>query len=250
MHIAFFKSKIRAFHFAVYQAQALAVAQGLGADDRAVVKGYVLAVPGQILSLDHAVSHHHVPGMPERVLGIEAAVFKGRVFDVLERIFSLEGYIGKMQVGGAHHEILALCGAVLHRDAMNRPAEFRRDDVAVPHRHLAALPQRLDAVKRGMGYFDVIGIPQRRPAKLRHPAVADHQPMVMPERIAQVEIATLDLDTGAFFQGAFSVGGAVKRAIDHLDVLHAIQGALLIQCLLLNPFHDVPLPSCTTSVAS
>ena len=93
VHIAFFKSKIRAFHFAVYQAQALAVAQRLGADDRAVVKGYVLAVPRQILSLDHAVSHHHVPGMPERVLGIEAAVVQGRVFDVLERIFSLEGYI-------------------------------------------------------------------------------------------------------------------------------------------------------------
>ena len=52
-------------------------------------------------------------------------------------------------------------------DAMNRPAEFRGDDVAVAAVVTsAALPQRLDAVERGAGDLDAVGIPQRRPAQL------------------------------------------------------------------------------------
>ena len=48
-HLAVLKGQIAVYHLAVNELQPLAVAQGLGADDGAVVKGHVLAVPGQVL---------------------------------------------------------------------------------------------------------------------------------------------------------------------------------------------------------
>lgn len=55
LHLALFKGKVGVLHAAVHQLQALAVAQGLGAPDDAVLKGEVLAVPPQILPFHHAV---------------------------------------------------------------------------------------------------------------------------------------------------------------------------------------------------
>lgn len=73
--------------------------------------------------------------------------------------------------------------------------------------------------------------------------------MVMPERIAQVEIATLYLDTGAFFKALSPSAGPSNAQSTTSMSFMPYRALLLIQCLLLNPFHNVPLPSCTTSVA-
>src|SRR5699024_56108 len=109
------------------------------------------------------------------------------VFDVLEGVFAPEGHIGQAQIGGAHHKIFALCGAVVHGDVVHRPAKLRGDDVAVPQGHLATLPQRLDAVEFGVGDLNVVGVPQGRPAHGGQLTVTNHQAVVVPEGIAQVE---------------------------------------------------------------
>ena len=58
--------------------QSLAIAQGLCADNLAVLKSDILAVPGQIFALDNAVFDDDVFGVPKGILGVEGAVFKNR----------------------------------------------------------------------------------------------------------------------------------------------------------------------------
>ena len=153
------KGKIGIQHRAVDQFETLAVTKRLGADDRAVFKCHVLAIPCQVFALDHTVFYNDVSGMPEGILGIEIAVGKDGVRDVLEGIFALESDMVKVQMIGAHHEVFALIGAVLHRNAADGPAEFLRYDIAVFHRDIGAFPQCLDAVQLTVGDGDVFGIP-------------------------------------------------------------------------------------------
>lgn len=146
LHIASLKGQICAFHFAIYQAKALAVAQRLRTDDGTVFKGNVLAVPGKIFPLYHAIAHHHILCMPERILRVKTAIFKDSVLNILKRILSFKMHIVEMEIAGSQHKVLALCSTVLHGNTVNRPAKFWRDDVAIPHFDRTTLPQRLDAV--------------------------------------------------------------------------------------------------------
>src|SRR5699024_8931156 len=121
------------------------------------------------------------------------------------------------EIRGAHHEIFAFRRAVLHGNAVHRPAAFRGDNVAVPHGNLTALTQCLDAVQLRAGSGAAVGIPEGGAATLGHLTAANHKAFVMPERIAQVKEAILHLNITALLEGTFTVGRAVKCAMNHTD---------------------------------
>ena len=122
--------------------------------------------------------------VPEGVFRVKGAVFKNRIFNVLERILPLHAHIRKAQVGRAHHEVFAFGVAILHLDPPDRPAELRGNNVAATHFYIAAFPQGLDAVKPGVFNGNMAGIPQGRPASLRHLRITNGKAVVVPERVA------------------------------------------------------------------
>ena len=117
---------------------------------------------------------------------------------------------------------------------MHRPAELRRNDVAVIKRHVFTFSQRLDAVHLRVFNVDIFRIPQRGAAFLRHFASGNRQPVVMPERIAQIEETALDFDVRAFLEGAFAVRRPVETAVGRFHAMAFIQRPFFIIRLIFN----------------
>src|SRR5699024_3498172 len=130
----------------------------------------------------------------------------------------------------------------------HRPAELRRPDVAAPHGDVGTFPQGLDAVQAGALDGDMVGIPQRRPAKLGHFAIPYSQAVVMPEGLAQIEKAARRRHIRTLCEGALSAGSAVKAAVPHRPVRAAVQRPLRVTPLILNTIHTnsllFPVLSC------
>ena len=95
-------------------------------------------------------------------------------------------------------------------------------DIAVAQNDVCAFPQSFDAVQLRIRNFDMIGIPQRRAAQWRQFAMADCQAMIVPEGIAQVEIAIFHLHIRALFESAFSIGWPVEGAVLYKNPFAAI----------------------------
>ena len=77
-------------------------------------------------------------------------------------------------------------------------------------------------MKLGILNIDMVGIPQRCPAKFRHIRIPDGKAMVMPERIAQVKKAVFHLHVFTFFESALSIGRAVKGTVFYQNIVVAI----------------------------
>ena len=118
-----------------------------------------------------------------------------------------------------------------------RPAEFRRNNIAVLHRHIAALPQRLDAVHLRVCDLYLIRIPQRRPAELRHLRVSYGQPVIVPEGITEIAEDMVHPNIAALLERALSVRRTVKGRIFQKNIMAAVQRPLLIKSFIFNRRH-------------
>ena len=241
LHVGALKAQVGVYHLAVNEPQIFAVAQGLGADDPAVVQGKAVGIPGQVLSLYGAVAHGDILPMPESVLGVKDTVFKEGVLYVLKGILPRKADIAEDNILRTHHEILADGGGILHADTPCGPAELRGNNVAVFYGHIGALPQSLDAVHFCSRDGDVPRVPQGGPAIGGHFSVFDDKVIVMPEGVAQVIKAVLRPYVGALLKGAFPVRGAVESAVPHGKIVASVKGPLLVKGLIFNDFHRILL---------
>ena len=160
--------------------------------------------------------------MPERVFSIEITILKYRILDILERVFALQRNIIEMQIVRAHHKIFALCGTVLHVDPAHGPSEFRGYDIRVLNGDISAFAKRLDPVHFRVSDRHMLCIPERCAAVLCHLTALDLKVCIMPEWIAQVEIAVPDSYISAFFQRALAVSRSVKSAVCDFNSVFAI----------------------------
>ena len=142
---------------------------------------------------------------------------------------------------GAHHKVLALRRRILHLNPADRPAELRRNDVAVLYNRLRALPHRLDPVHLRINDLHMVRIPERRAAQLRHLRIRNPKAMVMPERVPQIKKAVIHTDIAAFLERALPVRRPVEPAVLHLDIPAAVQRTLHVKCLILYCFQSIRL---------
>ena len=87
-------------------------------------------------------------------------------------------------------------------------------------------------------YSDVIRVPEGRAASIEHMTFPDIQAADMPERVAQVESTAFSDDIRRFLDGTFSIGRAVKNAVQEMDIAGAIQGTFFIINLVFYDFHN------------
>ena len=59
----------------------------------------------------------------------------------------------------------------------------------------------------------------------------------MPEWIAQVEEAGLNLDVRTLLEGALAVGGAIKAAVLYCEAALSVERALSVKILIFNDHH-------------
>lgn len=231
------ESEVAIYHFAINEGEVFAVAEGLGADDPAVLEGEIFAVPGEIFTAKNGIFHSHVFRVPKSVLAVDDAVFEEAVFDVLQGIFGAQLEVFRAHAVVSHEKIFALGGAVFERYVVGEPAEFVGDDVAVFEADVPAFAKGLDAVELRVGDTDVLVVPEGGAAVFCERTIFQHEAVVVPEAVAQVEEAVLDAHVPTFLEGAFAVGRAVEGAVLHAYVLQTIQRALFIKLLVLNHHH-------------
>jgi hypothetical protein len=88
--------------------------------------------------------------------------------------------------------------------------------------------------------MDMMAVPERRPAKLSHFTVSDDKILVMPERIAQIEICIADRDVSALLEGALAIRRSVKSAVHNLDGILTVKCSFLIELHVFISFHILP----------
>ena len=150
--------------------------------------------------------------VPKRVLGIELAVFDYSVLHVLERILALKVEPVRDDVFRAHQKVFARRRDVRHVQAVCEPAELGRYYIAFGNDRALAFSERLYSVQLGLGYANVVGVPQRGATVRRHFAIFQRDRIVVPKRIPQIKKAVARLDRSALFERTFAVGFARKPA--------------------------------------
>ena len=225
--VRIFKGEVRVLHTAVDEFQPIAVTERLRPRDHAVDQRQAIRIPAEIFSPDERIFHRHVLGMPECVFGVERAVFRSHVFDVLKGIFPRERDVVKLQVFGKKEGVFALQRGVFNGDAAALPAEFRGDDLRVFNLYGAAFSERLDPFEPACFDFDLLGVPERGAAAIRHDDVFQRAVFAVPQGIAQVHAAALQGDVFRFLERGFPVLLPVERAVDQADVSGCVQIPLM-----------------------
>lgn len=236
------ESQVAIHHFAINEGEVFAVAEGLGADDPAVLEGEIFAVPGEIFTAKNGIFHGHIFRVPESVLAVDDAVFKEAVFDVLQRIFGAQLEIFRAHAVVFHEKIFALGGAVFEGYVVGEPAEFVGDDVAVFEADVSAFAKGFDAVELRVADADVLVVPEGGAAVFGEFAAREHEITIVPEAVAQVEEAVFDAHIPAFLEGAFAVGRAVEGAVLDECIVNAVEFAFFIESLILNDGHHKTPP--------
>ena len=134
----------------------------------------------------------------------------------------------------AHHKIFADRRAVRHAHAVREPPELGRNNIALLDYGVFALAQRFYSVHFGFYRSYVFRIPQRGAAVRRHFAIFQHDRIVVPKRIPQIQKAVARLDRSALFERAFAVGFARKPAIIYFDAFQTVKRALLVHRFIFN----------------
>lgn len=231
------ESEVAIYHFAVDEGEVFAVAEWLGADDPAVFKGEIFAVPGEVFAAEDRIFHGHVFRVPESVLAVDDAVFKEAVFDVLQGIFGAHLEIFRAHAAVPHEKIFALGGAVFEGYVVGEPAEFVGDDVTVFEADVPALAKGFDAVELRVGDCDILVVPESGAAVFCERAIFQHEAVVVPEAVAQVEEAVFNAHVPTFLEGALAVDGAVEGAVLDECIVNAVEFALLLKLLILDNRH-------------
>lgn len=231
------EGEVAVYHFAINEGEVFAVAEGLGADDPAVLEGEIFAVPGEIFTAKNGIFHSHVFRVPKSVLAVDDAVFEEAVFDVLQGIFGAQLEVFCAHATISHEKILAFSGTVFERYVVGEPAEFVGDDVAVFEADVPALAKSLDAVELRVGDADVLVVPEGSAAVFGEFAAREHEITIVPEAVAQVEEAVFDAHIPTFLEGAFAVGRAVEGAVLDECIVSAVEFAFFIESLILNDRH-------------
>ena len=228
------EGEVAIHHFAINEGEVFAVAEGLGADDPAVLEGEIFAVPGEIFTAKNGIFHSHVFRVPKSVLAVDDAVFEEAVFDVLQGIFGAQLEVFRAHAVVSHEKIFALGGAVFERYVVGEPAEFVRNDLAIFKPDVLAFTKSLDAMKLAVCHGDVLVIPEGGAAVFGERTIFQHEAVVVPEAVAQVEEAVLDAHVLTFLERALAVSRAVENAVLHAYILQTIQRAFFIKLLILN----------------
>lgn len=236
------ESEVAVYHFAVDEGEVFAVAEWLGADDPAVLEGEIFAVPGEVFAAEDGIFHGHIFRVPESVLAVDDAVFKEAVFDVLQRIFGAHLEIFRAHAVVFHEKIFALGGAVFEGYVVGEPAEFVGDDVAVFEADVPAFAKGFDAVELRIADADVLVVPEGGSTVFCERAIFQHEAVVVPEAVAQVEEAVLDAHVPTFLEGAFAVGRAVEGAVLDECIVNAVEFAFFIESLILDDGHHKTPP--------
>ena len=85
--------------------------------------------------------------------------------------------------------------------------------------------------------LNMLGIPEGGAAEFGHLRIADHQAVIVPEGIAQIEKAVIRLDVFTLFEGALAVGRAVESAVFRREAARAVEGALPVERLVFDDGH-------------
>lgn len=125
---------------------------------------------------------------------------------------------------------------------IGEPAKFVGDDVAVFEADVPAFAKGLDAVELRVADADILVVPEGGAAVFGERAIFQHEAVVVPEAVAQVEEAVLDAHVPTFLEGAFAVGRAVEGAVPDECIVNAVEFAFFIENLILNDGHHKTPP--------
>lgn len=184
------EGEVAIYHFAINEGEVFAVAEGLGADDPAVLEGEIFAVPGEIFTAKNGIFHSHVFRVPKSVLAVDDAVFKNPILNILQRILGAHLQIFCLNATISHEKILAFSGTVFERNIIAEPPKFVRNDLAIFKPDVLAFTKSLDAMKLAVCHGDVLVIPERSAAVFCELAVRQLQTAIMPKAVAKIKKTT------------------------------------------------------------
>ena len=191
---------------AVFQHEAVRVAQGLFAGDVAVHQAQVARMPAQVFAVQLRVVDGHVLHLPESILGRYPGVADFRIPDVLEHVFAVALQSVDIDVGAEHEGVgTPVQFEVVYAQAVATPEHFV--GVIHPdafHVDVAHLAEHLGRVDYGVGHAQVVGVPQGRASADGEVTMFDGEPVDVPERIVALKAAVGGHDVGTLFDGRLS----------------------------------------------
>ena len=120
---------------------------------------------------------------------------------------------------------------------MREPAEFGRYYIAILYFHILAFAERLYAVHTGVFYVNLIGIPERRAAKLGHLTALKMNAIVVPEGISEIEIAVLGDNASALLERTLAVRLSVEFAVFQMNAVAPVERPLGVKNFVRNGCH-------------
>ena len=125
------------------------------------------------------------------------------ILHILEDIFAVAFQSVHADVLAEHERIRAVMDLqILHPDVTTSPEDL----VGIVYNDIfdfdiVHLAEHFRCIYHGIGHFQMVGVPEGRPASYREIAVPDSEAVYMPERVVSLEAAVFCFDIAAFLDG-------------------------------------------------
>ena len=106
--------------------------------------------------------------------------------------------------------------------------------MAIVYIYVFAFAKCLYAVHFDVADIDIFAIPKCRTTKLRHLTIVYFEIVIVPKRIAKIEIAIRALDVPTLLECAFTVPGSVYLDAFYFYVSCAVKGTFLVKSLVFH----------------